>query len=1020
MQRQDEQFFSSLPSMTIVLRFSVLVMLALVLVAQPVSAQAQVCAIPSMSAATSAGAAGGNQGAAGALINPAAGGNQQPFTGIDALFVVDQSGSMGGAAYGMTSRGEGTDPLGLRFQAMRSTVGFLGDFALNALAGGELGTVRIAVIGFGDPRRSVVLDWTAVGEPADRWTQIRQNLEGLLSADTFGARNFGYTNFEGALTLGRTMFDQITPLPADERNVRVVFVVTDGEPCGIADTDANGNCINAAANRNQLNRVVQLRQTAFPPSDYLIYYLGLEAPGESFWDSFYSEWSNIVGDPSRMRRITNAGEMNGAITDYLSELRSFLSNTILSFPVALTNGRGTVEIPPYVREITFNVNKPTATVASYDLTLTDTNGLALNPQTPDITIDNSFITTEKWTIPYPVPGTWSLVVSGNFSIDVVVDQYYVSNEVLWGRSLPQIDTLPDLAPVFNQWQEVPLDPYLYYTTQNTAQTGGSRIAVQNPFADPGSRNYVPDLLDRHLLTLNGCITQPDGTLYETESFVRVPTGSGVENQFVGAYLPQQPGTYTVELVGVLPNVVNPGVAALNPNANALTAPYIPVDSRTQGARQSFSVAASNVSVTFDPFLQAQGGDWRNTDPLSVCVRVSNASGQPLDRLNRLVVEAALVDANGAEVVSQFMWNGAPPSPTPADYCSFTGTITPTTPGTQQIFVRGLLNVNNVTPPIEVFQRTTPDATANILPVRQITLQVEQPSDFESTLYIRDDYPFFAPRPLAVAVVAKDDTGALVDLASLSGNPNPYTLKIEIPIPEGFEDVTQGRTLTRVANASTYRAEFTDLSTASHQITVSGPPLDVRVCGCSYAPIGINGRDGSEDVRIINLSLPIIPILAWGFGFLFFLILAIFILREIIRWIRAGGVNPPKGVVEIRTTVFDPAIGDREGPIIQLNLSKRRGNVQVYDSRRAPQLRDTPFGKIQVTNGGDAKKAQQGSVTVSAYDKKGKLLKRIALTPGMDLTPLHTTAEARFEIWKDPGSSDAFGNPRAYDPEAQYN
>lgn len=78
-----------------------------------------------------------------------------PFTGIDVLFLVDQSGSMGGREFGEESR-EGTDPNGLRFEAAQFAMDWLGELANVEVSAS--GAIRMGVIYFGDPQASTMFE----------------------------------------------------------------------------------------------------------------------------------------------------------------------------------------------------------------------------------------------------------------------------------------------------------------------------------------------------------------------------------------------------------------------------------------------------------------------------------------------------------------------------------------------------------------------------------------------------------------------------------------------------------------------------------------------------------------------------------------------------------------------------------------------------------------------------------------------------------------------------------------------
>src|SRR5690606_11178320 len=144
------------------------------------------------------------------------------FTGIDLVMLVDQSGSMSGAYQRQPS-----DPNNLRFLSADQIMQFIGDFKHY---GAPDAVIRLSIIYFGDPERTITIDWTELsptGINTSQWERQKIDLSALLTSDAFGARNFGYTNFEGALRKTQEQFDRLAPLPHNGQNLRVVLIVTD-------------------------------------------------------------------------------------------------------------------------------------------------------------------------------------------------------------------------------------------------------------------------------------------------------------------------------------------------------------------------------------------------------------------------------------------------------------------------------------------------------------------------------------------------------------------------------------------------------------------------------------------------------------------------------------------------------------------------------------------------------------------------------------------------------------------------
>ena len=109
------------------------------------------------------------------------------FAGLDVIFLVDQSGSMGGTAFGCNEVAcrNPTDPLGLRFQAVQYATDTLGEYRVGIAPNVPM---RLAVVSFGDSAK-VTLDWTQIASPVADWDTQRTQLLNQLSEAVFRGDN---------------------------------------------------------------------------------------------------------------------------------------------------------------------------------------------------------------------------------------------------------------------------------------------------------------------------------------------------------------------------------------------------------------------------------------------------------------------------------------------------------------------------------------------------------------------------------------------------------------------------------------------------------------------------------------------------------------------------------------------------------------------------------------------------------------------------------------------------------------
>lgn len=347
-----------------------------------------------------------------------------PYDGIDVLFLVDQSGSMGGRAFGYPDGGEGTDPLSLRFDAVQYALDTLGQYRLTIAP--EI-PIRMAVINFGDQPSSTDISrsWQPIAENASEaeWDAIRGNLLDYLSVDTFRATNspanLGNTNFLGAFDAANELFDN---LPKDENHLHAIIMLTDGAPCVPGQFD----CSNLDAQRRHMSQLITLVHERFPSTNYRIYLLALDASG-NLWDRWQNDWQEIAGTDRAVRVETSqqvGSKFLNILIDLIEEIRG--PN---SLPVTqLVPGANTIAIPPYLREVRISIFKSTASPGILDVIQPDGN--SLQQSDPQLVIENADRPIEIWNITTPSPGNWIFTVgSTSDRIDVYLELIPITVQV---------------------------------------------------------------------------------------------------------------------------------------------------------------------------------------------------------------------------------------------------------------------------------------------------------------------------------------------------------------------------------------------------------------------------------------------------------------------------------------------------------------------------------------------------------------------------------------------------------------
>lgn len=859
----------------------------------------------------------------------------QSYTGIDIIFLVDQSGSMGGAAFGRPDN-QPSDPTGLRFQTMQFAMQWLGDFRHYALG---QGTVRMAVIAFGDPQREAILDWTELAPNGSDWDTQKANLEELLSADYFGARNFGLTNFKDAFALAQDLFDQLPPLAQNQRNLRIVVTITDGEPCLTSDPSS---CTSAAAGHQQLAQLYDLVQRAFPEPDYQIYLLVIEnqALRPPFWHEYESDWKQIIKEPhtpSHIAVMSDSSQMTRNILTIMDEVRSIVSNAFDTIPLPLVNGQATTFVPPYLRLIRFNVFKPNAQPGDPNiLTLTRPDGTVLNAADPGITVSTGTANIEVWSVPMPVYGEWKVSVSDQANVEVYLDRAFMQSKLAHATQ----------APHYYQWQRVPIAPFLFFENES------------------GGRDPITPLPE-FPLDITAYLVLPSGT---PETVSHLPLNPGTISaltpdraQYLGEFTPLTPGQYTISLVGQVndPRLVTAGQI------------YTPLDTRTTNAQETIEVSPVNVVFQPESLIVQRGGQWWATEPIGLCVILKDTiTGTRIPDMDQVQVKVSLVESGNVQQESELHYQQDP-----SDSCTYRGTIAPPQAGKYELWIKGYLpDPANAGKTLEVFQRTGPDMLVEAQAVRYVRLQVREPLAEQTVNQDRDVTPFWTKKPLIVNVATVDDQGLPIDLNTLLNNitdPNQIPITLTISDSDG-RDVTGKHQLHRLTSGS-YELRTTDLPTGEYHIELSGPALDLRNCGCAYAPAGWQGiaEAGNRVVRIINRRVPLMfygEIIA-AVGVVLLMIAGFWTMYRKMILVRqnpvSGWVLVTKEAVDSETDVYTTS----EAGLVDLGSFSR--NTFNLSPERLGLSSSSPIKRIEITNHGKLEWKQKGLIAIHFKMKRGK-------------------------------------------------
>lgn len=360
-----------------------------------------------------------------ALVVPARAQQQASYDGLDIIFLVDQSGSMGRNQGGVAPN----DQLGLRFYSLPYVTSLMGDFHLLI---NDKATFRMSVVNFG----STAEPWNFADSPGtqptywqtiaplsqDAWKpqydQLKQSFDRMEIE--FSKRDLGNTNFQAVFTAAHDLFGQAPDLGG--HRLRVVILLTDGQPY----LETPGFSVS-----QHMGDLSTYAKRYFPEPDYRIYTIGMIDATDPYWQTMQPYWETITGDPctdracpdpekDRAKLVASNTEVGKRFQEILHELTNELS---IPADVKVIDQKvipGPLVVPPYVKFISFAYFK---TDPSQQLLLTDPNG-KVDPSQPGVEVEGISGPIQVTRISNPLPGPWQIATAPS-GIDVDITMRYI-------------------------------------------------------------------------------------------------------------------------------------------------------------------------------------------------------------------------------------------------------------------------------------------------------------------------------------------------------------------------------------------------------------------------------------------------------------------------------------------------------------------------------------------------------------------------------------------------------------------
>jgi hypothetical protein len=353
-----------------------------------------------------------------------------PYTGVDFVFLIDQSGSMCGAPCQSTIETR-NDPQGFRFEGPRfAIIDFLGDQMSEIYASS---TARISIVEFGQdvdvstyqPGANTtydniaihdVLPITTIESDRDAWQVQREQLlqrmtDYQVERET---KNLGNTDHLGAVRRAVEVLNQMQASDGSRR-LKVVVLLTDGQsavcyPRGPQnDPWADQSCIGPGQILPQVQSEIEANLQG---EDYAFYVVGMADASSNYWTNNGPFWENLAAEHQGEARLV---ESQNEVAQFMGEIvNAALSKLALppAGPGVITEWLpqlGDFSVRPYLQSLTFYIIRttPTDTVDIYD---PQNQALDLNLADGDCQNDVCYYALgrliDKVVVSRPEPGKW--------------------------------------------------------------------------------------------------------------------------------------------------------------------------------------------------------------------------------------------------------------------------------------------------------------------------------------------------------------------------------------------------------------------------------------------------------------------------------------------------------------------------------------------------------------------------------------------------------------------------------------
>jgi hypothetical protein len=486
-----------------------------------------------------------------APAGPALAQEPEPYSGVDFVFLIDQSGSMCGAACNSSIETQ-NDPQGFRFEGPKfAIIDFLGDQMSEIYSSS---TARISIIEFGQDvdvtqyragenieyenvAINDVLPPTTIESDLDAWAVQRGQLlqrmtDYQIERET---QNLGNTDHLGAVRRAIEVLDEMQASDPSKR-LKVIVLLTDGQsavcyPRGPQDDPfAEEQCSGPGDILPQVERELDANLDG---EDYLFYVVGMADETSNYWTNNGPFWESLAARYNGEARLVQS---QNEVAQFMGEV----VNTALSRLALPPEGPGVISewlpqlgnfpVRPYLQSLTFYIIRttPADTVAIYQ-----PQGIPLDLDLADGECRNGLCFYElgrlidKVVVSRPEPGMWRAEATIPASQNVYDTVRIGTRSLLFAPQLisPADERYPEGVPVDIQIAMLDLDggtvpryeDSLYALYSRALVIGSEGQTVAETSLDPGTfggQVMVSQPGDTFQIRLVGTSHTPDGEEFE--------------------------------------------------------------------------------------------------------------------------------------------------------------------------------------------------------------------------------------------------------------------------------------------------------------------------------------------------------------------------------------------------------------------------------------------------------------------------------------------------------------------------